>query len=40
VARIIKLRGNRPRHVDLKTALAINSGSAPGPRIAVARRVM
>jgi len=40
VARIIRLRANRPRHVDLKSALAAESGFASGPRIAVARRVM
>ncbi|MEE4317873.1 response regulator [Erythrobacter dokdonensis] len=40
VARIVKLRGNRPRHVDLKTALAIDSGMVPQPRIAMPRRMV
>ncbi|WP_296718579.1 PleD family two-component system response regulator [Erythrobacter sp.] len=40
VARLIKLRGNRPRHVDLKTALAIESGVAPQARAEMRRRVL
>lgn len=40
VARMIRLRGNRPRHVDLKTALAIDSGLAPKPRMPLPRRMV
>ena len=40
VSRMIRLRGDRPRHVDLKTALAIESGVAPQPPIAMARRMV
>lgn len=40
VARLIRLRGDRPRHVDLKTALAIDSGMAPQPRLLLPRRMV
>ena len=40
VARIIALRANRPRHVDLRTALAIDARPVLRPQPAVARRVM
>ena len=40
VARMIRLRGDRKRHVDLKTALAIESGMLPQPRIAMPRRMV
>jgi DNA-binding response OmpR family regulator len=39
VERMLKLRGNRPRHVDLRTALQIEP-AAPAPRMAMARRVL
>lgn len=40
VARIISLRGDRPRHVDLITALAMESGIAPQQRMEMPRRVL
>lgn len=40
VARIITLRGDRPRHIDLRTALAIESGIAPQTRAEMPRRVL
>lgn len=39
VGRMIKLRGDRPRHVDLKTAMAIETPVAT-PRMELARRVL
>ncbi|MCR9180531.1 response regulator [Erythrobacter sanguineus] len=39
VGRIIKLRGDRPRHVDIKTALAIDTPAA-APRMEMTRRVL
>lgn len=39
VGRMIKLRGDRPRHVDLKTAMAIETPVA-APRMEMARRVL
>jgi len=39
VARLLALRGNRPRHVDLKTALAIDPPLA-GQQMVMARRVL
>jgi DNA-binding response OmpR family regulator len=39
VARMIKLRGDRPRHVDLRTALAIDGALDVQP-MAMARRVL
>jgi len=40
VGRMIKLRGDRPRHVDLKTALAIETGGAPQQCVPMPRRVI
>ncbi|MDC8753030.1 response regulator [Erythrobacter sp. sf7] len=40
IDRIIILRGDRPRHIDLKTALAIESGFAQLPRMEMPRRVL
>ncbi|MEQ5786947.1 response regulator [Erythrobacter sp. NFXS35] len=40
VKRLITLRGDRPRHIDLSTALAIDSGFAPQPRVEIRRRVL
>lgn len=39
VERMMKLRGNRPRHVDIKTALHIER-EAPAPRMEMPRRVL
>ncbi len=39
VERMIKLRGDRPRHVDLRTALHIE-GEAAAPRMELARRFL
>jgi two-component system phosphate regulon response regulator PhoB len=36
---IIRLRGDRPRHVDLRTALAIDD-ACPAPPVAMARRMI
>ncbi|MBI1403830.1 MAG: response regulator [Porphyrobacter sp.] len=40
VGRIITLRGDRPRHVDLATVLATESGLAPALPVAMPRRVL
>jgi DNA-binding response OmpR family regulator len=40
LTRMLRLRGDRPRHIDLKTALAIGSGTAPQPRLAGPRRMV
>jgi two-component system, OmpR family, phosphate regulon response regulator PhoB len=39
VEQIIRLRGDRPRHVDLRTALAIDEELTPPP-LAMARRML
>jgi DNA-binding response OmpR family regulator len=39
VGRMIRLRGDRPRHVDLRTALAID-GELAAPPNAMARRML
>jgi DNA-binding response OmpR family regulator len=39
VERMIRLRGDRPRHVDLKTALGLD-GTRNAPPMALARRVL
>lgn len=39
VGRLIRLRGDRPRHVDLRTALAIDN-ELTAPPVAMARRMV